>query len=229
MSNDTIRGRMPDGGPVYTETDMGHFIVEPWNAVSSLLIVLPAVYWLIVIRKDLRQFGFLLFSIVLIILGGTGSTLFHAFRASRFFLFLDVIPSAILTLSISIFFWIKILNRWWHVLLIILPAYSLRFVIFSILPDDTAINVSYAIAGAVAALPIVIILFRTGFFRYVEVALTIILFSLALVFREVDFASSRYLPMGSHFLWHVFTGFGAYFILSYLYHFRKRELSDDHN
>ncbi|MBN2174176.1 MAG: hypothetical protein JW731_08595 [Bacteroidales bacterium] len=216
--------RFLDGGPVYTETNPDQFIVEPWNAASSLLIVLPAIYWFFIIRKDWQNYKFMLYAIPLMILGGTGSTLFHAFRVSRFFLFMDFVPTAILTLSFSIYFWIKILKRWWYVFFVILPTFALRFLMFGKLPPHTAINVSYVITGVITGLPLVILLFRSNFFKVQYVIYTIFLFTAAIIFRELDAYEISFLPMGTHFLWHAFSGAGAWFILAYLYVFRNGEL-----
>jgi hypothetical protein len=57
------------------------------------------------------------------------------------------------------------------------------------------------------------------------VVLTIFFFILAIVFREMDSREIAFLPMGTHFLWHAFTGFGGFFILSYLFHLRHDELT----
>ena len=213
-----------DGGPVYTETHPGHLIVEPWNAVSSLLIVLPAIYWFFIIRKNWQNYKFMLYAIPLMIIGGTGSTLFHAFRISRIFLFMDFVPPAILALSLSIYFWIKILKRWWYVFFIILPTFFLRFLLFGKLPQHTAINVSYIMTGIITGLPLLILLFRTRFFKINYVIYSILLFMVAILFRELDTRKFEYFPMGTHFLWHAFTGAGGWFILAYLYAFRNSEI-----
>lgn len=222
---DWFNQRLQDGGPVYKETDLDYFIVEPWNAFSSLFIVLPAVYWLFRIGKDYRDYKFLLFAIPLMILGGTGSTLFHAFRASRFFLFMDFFPTAILTVSLTIYFWIRILKRWWYVFLIIIPSIALRFILYTYadLSEFMAINVSYTLTGILIGLPILILLIRTNYYKVHYVLLTIGFFIAAIVFREMDSRNIGFLPMGTHFLWHAFTGFGAYYILAYLYYSRKSE------
>lgn len=220
-----LNRQLADGGPVYTETDMNRFIVEPWNAISSLCIVIPAIIWLVYIRKNPADHKFMLFCIPLMIIGGLGSTFFHAFRSSGFFLVMDVLPSAILSLAISIFFWFKVLKKWWYVIGIVILFLLPRWILWGRLPVTTAINVSYAITGVVAALPMVIILFRTSFYHWIYVALTIAFFILALIFREQDPYPNTFLPQGTHFLWHIFTGFGAFTVLAYLYGFRKRELS----
>lgn len=221
--------RLQDGGPIYTETNIGQFIVEPWNALSSILIVLPAIYWLFRIGKDFRDYKFLIYCIPLMILGGTGSTLFHAFRASSFFLVMDILPTAILTLSITIYFWIKVFKHWWYILFIILPTIILRFWIFSFanLTEFMAINLSYIMTGILIGLPLIFIQIKSRFYKITEVIMAILLFSGAIVFRGLDSKEITFLPMGTHFLWHALTGFGAYFILSYLYSFRTRELEND--
>jgi hypothetical protein len=215
---------LPDGGPLYTETNPEQFIVEPWNALSSLFIVIPAVIWLYRIRGEFKAYGFLLYCIPLMIVGGTGSTIFHAFRASTFFLFMDVLPTAILSLSLGIYFWLKVVKKWWLIILLLLLSIIPRFIFFRDLPQNTAINVSYAFTGAFIAIPLILILLKTSGYKIRTVTAAILLFILALVFRETDTYPIALLPMGTHFLWHVFSGFGAYFILDYLYAFRKREL-----
>ena len=79
-----------DGGPIYAETDLTAFISEPWNAISSLAIVLPAIYWAFKLKWNVKQFPFLYYLMPLLFLGGTGSLLFHEFRSSPFLLWMDV-------------------------------------------------------------------------------------------------------------------------------------------
>jgi hemolysin III len=225
-AQDWYNHSMSDGGPIYSETNPGQWLVEPWNAISSLMIVIPAIIWLIRLRGQFSDFKFLVYTIPLMILGGTGSTLFHAFRASRFFLFMDVLPTAILTLSLSIYFWVKVFRHWWYVFFVILISIAFRYLLFGKVPQHTAINISYAFTGFITGLPLLVILFKTRFYKINYVILTISFFILALVFRELDAWPINFLPMGTHFLWHVFTGIGAYYILAYLYSFRNLELQN---
>ena len=166
----------------------------------------------------------MLYAIPLMIIGGMGSTLFHTFRISRFFLYMDFVPPAILTISMSIYFWIKILKRWWYVFFIIIPTFFLRFLMFGELPQHTAINVSYIMTGIITGLPLLLLMFKTKFFKINYVIYTILLFMAAILFRELDTREFSLFPMGTHFLWHAFTGAGAWFILAYLYAFRNREM-----
>lgn len=213
---DWFNHNMDDGGPIYMETHPGQFIVEPWNAVSSLLILIPAIYWIIKLYRQGNK-GLLMWSVlILIIAGGLGSALFHAFRISIFFLFMDVLPSAILTITLATYFWIKVFRKWWLVLFIYLPIFGSRFLFWNDLPEHTAINLSYFVTGVSIGLPLMIYLYKSDFQGWQFVTGTILSFIVALVFRQLDANFIHFLPMGTHFLWHTFSALGAYFLLRYL-------------
>lgn len=220
---DWFNRNLSDGGPIYMETSPGEFIIEPWNAFSSLLIIIPAVYWLIRMKKEGNLNTMAWIAIVLIMAGGLGSALFHAFRASVFFLIMDVLPTALLTITLSVFFWIKVLKKWWFALIIYIPLFSLRF-LFVTLPEHTAINLSYFITGVSIGLPLLIYLYQTNFIKWESVVMTIISFSIALLFRQLDKLHIEVLPMGTHFLWHTFSAVGAFFMLDYLNYVLARKL-----
>jgi hypothetical protein len=160
-------------------------------------------------------------------LGGIGSALFHGFRVSMAFLIMDIAPSAILTLSLAIYFWYKLLKKWYYVLILFIPMFLIRFLVFAMLPENSAINASYAISGLMILLPIPLLLVRMNYKGAWSIGLTLLSFGLALMFRESDARAAAYLSIGTHFLWHVFSAIGGYFMLQYLYIFRKQELRSD--
>lgn len=223
-NNNWFDHRMHDGGPVYMETNPGQLIVEPWNSFSSLLMLLPAFYWLWQIRHDISYYRFLLFAIVMVVLGGIGSALFHGLRASVFFLMMDVIPSAMLTLTLSIYLWLKILRHWWYIIFIVLPAFGVRFLFWKGIPEHMAINISYFISGTLIALPLLIILYKDKFRQWHSVVISVLSFIIALLFRQLDTVTIGFLPMGTHFLWHTFSAIGAFFILKYIHYLRDLNL-----
>jgi len=209
--------RLTDGGPVYFETDLGHFIVEPWNAFSSLTFLIPVIYLLFKLRGQYRNYTFLLFwAAPLMALGGIGSTIYHAFRASRFFLFMDFVPIAFLTISISIYFWLKILPKWWYVLIIIAASVGIRFLMWGFFSGSGSINASYFLTGLMIFLPAIIFLFRTNFFEFRHLLYSAIFLVLALFFRYADDWQTPLLPNGTHWLWHVSTSIGAVAMANYL-------------
>jgi hypothetical protein len=80
------------------------------------------------------------------------------------------------------------------------------------LKGSTAINMSYFVSGILILVPLVIFLIRTRFkeVKYVVLSLTALL--LALFLRYADDLNLIILPMGTHWLWHVFSGIGAWFM-----------------
>ncbi|HEX2898328.1 MAG TPA: hypothetical protein VHS96_01290 [Bacteroidia bacterium] len=219
--NDTIRTWWPkDGGPIYAETPThlhdGQWLLEPWNAISSLLIVAPAIYFLIRLRGRYGANLFLTLCIPLLVAGGLGSTFFHGFRVSRFLLLLDVLPTMILFLAVSLYFWAKVFGNWWAAVATMLLAFAATWLVFTYVPIELRTNVGYFLRGTVFFLPLVIILFRTHFLyaRFIFGALAA--FGAALVCRLTDMMVTDVLPMGSHFLWHAFTGVGGFLIAEYL-------------
>lgn len=213
-----------DGGPIYAETDLSVFFSEPWNAISSLAIVLPSIYWAFKLEWNFKDFKFLYFLFPLLFLGGLGSVFFHAFRASRWLLLLDIYPTALVTLSVGIYFWSRVLPKWWHVLLIIGPLTFVRLQLFNILPYSLALNIGYFITGSLIFLPIFVFLVKNEFEYYKPILISVLCLSISLIFRRIDFTIAEYIPIGSHFLWHILSGIGAFYIAEYLYLIRLQEI-----
>lgn len=216
---DTSDRVLQDLGPVYYETDLDRFIVEPFNAFSSLSMPIAALLiWLLLIRKDFNSHTFLAFIYTpLIIIGGIGSTFFHAFRASPIFLYLDVIPVFIVTILLSLFYWYKIYPKWYFILLMVFIVIGSRVIPMRFFQGATAINVSYFLSGLLILAPLIIFLFRTEFQHIKFVIFSVLALLLALLFRYTDDFNQMILPMGTHWLWHIFTGIGAWFLGIYIY------------
>ena len=215
----------PDGGPMYAETDLSAFVSEPWNAISSLAIALPSLYWAIRLRWNFKEYGFLFFLMPLLFLGGTGSLLYHAFRASKLLLWMDVYPTVVVTLSVSIYFWDKVLAKRWQVASIILPFTLTRYFMYDIVSARLAVNLNYLFTGILIFLPILIFLARNERKHATPVFISVVFLSLSLLMRRIDYAMAEVIPMGSHFLWHIFSGIGAFYLAKFLYLIRRDELA----
>ncbi len=217
--------QITDGGPWYAETHItDNLIVEPWNAFSSLAIAAPAVYFLWKIRKNPQQYGFLLAAIPFLFLNGLGSTLFHGLRTSRVFLLMDFMPALILTLMITVYFWAKVLPKWWMSFVVITPIFLMRFGVIDLIPGQGGINTSYMISGVAFLLPVFLILRKYQFRKSLDIIVGATCFVLAIYFRQVDKEFTDIVPFGTHFLWHIFSGIGAFLLADYLYFIRNEEL-----
>lgn len=209
--------RLPDGGGFYAETNTAYWIVEPWNAISSLSFWLPVAYWFWKIKGRYRDYGFLSACLPLLFLGGLGSALFHAFRSSPILLMMDVLPIMALTIAFSLYLWLQILD-WWWVLVVLLVYFLIQVFVFHFF-NAQSINIGYFMRGVMMFLPAVLLLqglryryanylFWGGFY-----------FALALLFRFLDKDFTPIMYMGSHWLWHISTAVGAYYLGSFLYNY----------
>ncbi|HVD97043.1 MAG TPA: ceramidase domain-containing protein [Cytophagaceae bacterium] len=212
-----LHEQMPDGGPIYTETNPMEFIAEPWNAVSSLAFLIPAIYWFWKCRHRFYENSFLLSCCTLLAIGGLGSTFYHAFRKFPFLLMMDVLPIIVLTLLVSIYFWLKILSKWWLLLPIIVPAIWLRYWAMMQLPAHDGINLGYFISGTLIFLPLLFLLIRTKFLKWYDILLALSFLGLALFFRKIDAWYPPLLSIGTHWLWHLLCAAGAFYLGKYIY------------
>ena len=202
-----------DNGPLYAETqNLKQLVVEPFNAISSLTFLIPAIYW---IRKSKNPF--LLYCGILLITGGIGSTLFHGFRYHPFFLYLDFVPIAILSLSVSVYFWQKVLGKWYWTATILVVSFAIRYFIFRDLPHHTSINASYFLNGCLIFIPMILVMVKTNYKAAFNIFAGIFFFGFALLCRQIDIYQFDFLPMGTHFIWHISSAVGAWFIANYIY------------
>jgi hypothetical protein len=209
--------RLQDGGGFYAETNLNSWIVEPWNAISSLFFFLPVLYWLIRLRGRYWLYKEITLSLPFLFLGGLGSTLFHAFRVHFIFILLDVLPVLFLTVAVSIYFWVKILPKWYYVFGIILGYILFQAGLIALLPRGYGINVAYFLRGVILFLPMVLMLRKINFRNANLLFLAIAFFIMALIFRLLDKSAVYILPMGSHFLWHLGTVVGVFYLTEFMY------------
>lgn len=200
-------------GPTYCETPetiAGIFPVEPWNAISSGVIVLFGIASLfLVMRRSPRAIELYVAS-VLLILNGTGSILWHGLR-TRWALNFDVIPAFIFVLLVA-FLWARRVAPGWQVavagaLLVLVPV-GVRF-----LAPELPMVFRFGSSILVVAL-LAMWLIARSFAISREAALTgaLALASAitALTFRSIDPFSCDEVAMGTHFLWHVFLSAAAF-------------------
>src|SRR5438874_6569856 len=107
------RQRLTDGGPRYQETPLDPALLapgrvaEPYNTVTASLFILIVLVWAIRLRGRYRQFAFITGMLPILLAGGIGGTLYHAFRNEKAYFLLDVIPIQILGLAAAVFLTIR--------------------------------------------------------------------------------------------------------------------------
>lgn len=225
---DTSR-RLADGGPIYRESPADPAAVvgwaaEPWNAATAGVFVLLVVVWTVRLRGRFRRFPFVSASLPVLLAGGVGGTLYHAFRTRQAYFLLDVIPISLLGLAGAIYLAVR-LGRGvgaGKVILVVagvLVGYvAVNAVFFSLLPTEfptVTVSLSYASLAVVLLIPLFITLVRTRFRDAGLVWAGLACFALALVCRLVDPVAP--LPMGTHWLWHLLGAGCTAFVVEYFY------------
>jgi hypothetical protein len=199
-----------DSGPVYFETAVRSGIVEPWNSFSSLVYLIPVVWFLIKLYPEYSKHRFLMFfACPLLFVGGTGSTLYHAFRSSQLLMWLDVMPIFILTLSLGAWFlWMTYRRILWAILLLV-GFVGVRFLGFVLFELQAAINISYFLTGIYMFIPAWFLLKKTNFQGIGLLLVSVFLFAVALFMRWYDDFPLQLFEAGTHWLWHIFSAAGA--------------------
>jgi len=222
MSLLSILLQITDNGPIYAETLTGHKpFVEPWNSLSSLFIAGAGAFFLLKVKPHQPGKGFIYFAAAMLLIGGIGSTLFHGLRTSSWLVYMDFMPIVIVSVAVALIFWKRILHNWPLAIITTFALFALRIALYQQqnnlnLSAQMLINISYFISGVTIFLPCLIFLVNTRFYKSNHLFLAIGLMLLALIFRLIDKDVTEILPMGTHFLWHVASGLGAYHMGLYI-------------
>jgi hypothetical protein len=225
-TGELMAGRLADGGPRYAETpqELGQqTLAEPWNAATAALFILMALLWAWRLRGRYRQHAFLTCGLPILLAGGIGGTLYHATRASRLYFLLDVIPISLLGLGGAAYLTAQLWGRrgWWYLPAVLLFYSAVQFLLFRTLPPtwniQWRVNLSYAVLAAIVVTPIFLLLLRTAFRHGGWVLCGLLSFTIGWFFRLLDWHMGLYLPMGSHWLWHIFGAIATWCVIEYVY------------
>lgn len=211
--------RWSDGGPIYVETDFSRVIVEPCNAITAFLFVIIVLVWLWRMRGQYRKHPFTLLAMPVLLAGGIGGTIYHALRIHRAFFLLDVIPIGVLVAMGSLYLWIRLRPRWWHVLLLAIVILGLpSLFVMDFIPHHVAIVIHYIMLAALILIPVGIVLVRTKGRHGQLIKFTLTVFGLAVLFRYIDPLTAPILPgLGTHWLWHTGGAITTALLAEYFY------------
>jgi hypothetical protein len=224
--------RLPDAGPRYTETPADPYApdarvpAEPWNTVTAALFIVLALYRLAKMRGQFGRRPFLAAALPILLLGGVGGTLYHAFRTRAAYFYLDLIPILLLGAATAAFFAWKLCG-WYGRGTVALAATGLLagFVTVNALVFRVAtfenrnipVNVSYGAQAVLILAPLAVVLVRTRFRDGAFVAAALVSFAIAWFCRLVDRTPLDGLPMGTHWLWHLFGAICTACLIEYVW------------
>jgi len=207
----------PDGGMLYTETNMAQLFPEPLNAITSGFFLIIALYWTIKMKGNFKSNPFLAYCIVLLYIGGIGGTVYHALRQWSVFIMMDWMPIMLLCVSAGVYFLAQS-TKWYYAVLMVLGYVGLQFSIRNLLSADNIhlfVNINYALMALLVLLPVLKYLIYTKWKAGKWVGYALLSFALALTFRIAD--KWEWLSFGTHFLWHSFGAIATFCMFNYIY------------
>ncbi|WP_343523027.1 hypothetical protein [Pedobacter sp.] len=207
----------PDGGILYTETNLNQLFPEPFNTITSCFFLAIALYWTIRLWGKFKQHKFLSIALVLLYIGGIGGTTYHGLRRWPVFIMMDWMPIMLLCLSAGIYFLSKLI-KWYFAILIVAVYAFFQFYVRSLFSQgdfQVFININYAFMAAMVLFPVFGYLIKTEWRNGKWVGFALIAFIFALTFRVVD--KWGLLSMGTHFLWHTFGAIASFCMLNFIY------------
>jgi hypothetical protein len=193
-------------------------IYEPLNTLSNLAFLVSGYYSSKLIKNKNVNFKIKLlpYSISLI---GIGSFLFHYFR-NTLTNYLDTIPIFIFVLLMLLIILEKLLKNK-------SLAYGITIIFITI---QTFIYLNYLnlTNGSLNYIGIIITFFILAILLFIKkkgegksIFLSILVFSLALFFRQLDILICSYFNFGTHFLWHILTAVSAYMAVVFVIKLKK--------
>ncbi|MEO0898792.1 MAG: hypothetical protein AAFY71_20435 [Bacteroidota bacterium] len=220
-------GMERDGGPMYAETNFDHFIAEPINGISAAIFIIIVAYFTWKLRGKFMEHKFMSSSLLLLLVGGVGGTIYHLFRLHPVFLHMDWGPIMILCLAASVFFYRMSGGKWIHVLIAsagyVAISYLMYYNMFSdnpLFPRQYVVNINYAIMAILILVPVYLILMKTKFHQARWIYIGVGGFVAAIIFRMLDATDWVQINLdgvGTHFLWHVFGALACFSIFQYVY------------
>lgn len=206
----------PDGGIVYTETNMAHFFPEPLNAVTSMLFLAIAVFWTIKISGNFKKYPFLTYCLMLLYIGAIGGTIYHSFRQWPVFIIMDWLPIMFLCMSAGFYFLAKS-TQWYYAILMVVGYLLLMFALRNwVLVNNNSvfINLNYAMMASLVLFSVLKYLIYTQWKAGKWVGFALLSFVFALTFRIVD--KWGWFSFGTHFLWHTFGAVATFCMFNYI-------------
>jgi hemolysin III len=210
-----------DPGPRYRETVPGRFPVEPWNAFSAL-VFLGLIAWLALrTRGRLFRHPLLVTAMPVLLVGTVGGFLYHATRARPLWLNMDFFAMFYVIVMMCLYLWHRVLGRWTLAACATLLPPLLAWTAFVVAHEQGPRTIPrvafYAGMSLTILAPAVWHCVLNGYRHLEWLGIAAGAFTVAVFFREVDLHAPAWLPMGTHFLWHIAGVAAAAFMAEYIY------------
>jgi hemolysin III len=220
-----------DFGPIYRETNMAGFPVEPWNTASNLIFLFTFFYWAYRIRHSFKEQYMVAISLPILFIGWVGGTIYHATRSHNLWLYMDFLPIYILGFMLAFYFWYKLTGNVLRIfILTIIPYFLLNFAtVYIDMSQNVRASTGYFLIFVMAAYPVIKYALNNKSKVNTNLVYAVICFALAITARIGDQSFPEtfltLFPQGTHWLWHTIGGLTTFFMFKFVFEDRQRELS----
>ncbi len=195
---------------IYCERLGPGLLAEPVNALTNLSFFIAALLcWRVARQKgpvDIRTATLL----VLIVVIGTGSTLFHT-TATYWAMLTDALPILFYQIVFLQFYASRVMKLPAAYSFGLLGLFLVTVFVFGLLPQSW-------LNGSISYFPALLFLYGLSYWhwRYASLGRFLLLetagiFTISLLFRSIDMQICNAMPLGTHFLWHLLNGIVLYY------------------
>ena len=182
---------------------------EPVNAITNAAFFIAALTAFLLARREGKLNIQTVILIALIIVIGTGSTLFHT-TATFWAMMADSLPILFYQIAFLAFYTCRVMDAGWKGTCLMLAAFAVTVSVFYRLPEEW-------LNGSLSYAPAFIFLLGLGIWHWrnrktepLSLLLAAGVFALSLTLRSLDMSVCPAFPLGTHFAWHVLNGVVLY-------------------
>ena len=180
-------------------------LAEPLNALSNAAFIIAAVWAAHAARRrGAEPVIWLLIALVFVI--GLGSLAFHTF-ANQWSSLADVLPITLFIYGYLAFALRRFLALdWWKVAVSMGGLFAATYAAERVMPPGFMNGSGAYVPALVASVLVSLQLLRNGHPAQLNVSLASTVFFVSLIFRTADQVLCSFLPIGTHFVWHILNG-----------------------
>lgn len=198
----------------YCERTESSFLSEPINFFSNAAFLISAYFAYQLLKKyKIKERSYYIL-VLLLTLIGVGSALWHSFR-DPYALLLDALPIFAFFLLFLYLLFRKLIGNGKKAFVLLIIFFLFQVVVSYLLPNFLNGSVRHLVNGVVFGM-LAFILYRENKPIRKDMIIALSLYSLAIVFRSVDNSICSLLPIGTHFLWHIFNAIAAFYAMKLL-------------
>ena len=210
---------LKDGFPPNAETVAGGFPAEPLNAISNLGFLLVLVYWALKTKFRIRLYPVIVITMPLMFCALVAGTMHHILRSDKVWHSITLLCIFFAVVNACVYLWYRVTESWMKSFLCVMavPLVFRLFLASLTFPEKISVAVVFVVMALAMLIPAVVHCMRNHLKNLELLVISSLAFMIALIFREADANLVGIMPLGTHFLWHIFGAVSLFYLLKYLF------------